>query len=141
MLELDANNMCKEDETAKRSENPNRLETLAKHLPCLDAGISDDNKKKKTFEAAAKYLNLWLNEVERSLISGEVEKYSTSVQVLMETHHLIKADIDGNHDRVKEIQRRAKDIIEADHDEMNKVKELEANITKHYENIQTSPNR
>ena len=55
----------------------------------------------------------------------------------MKTHSLIKADIVGHHDQVKEVQRQSKKIIEAHQDELDKVKETEANITKWYKNIQT----
>ena len=51
---LDVTTIDIEEETVGKSDNPNWLETLAKDLPCLTAEISEDNKKRKTFEAAAK---------------------------------------------------------------------------------------
>ena len=77
--DLDVTSTGKGKETAQKNDDQNRLHTLAKQLLPLALETGNADNREKTFRAAVNYLNFWLNEVEITLITGEVERYFTSV--------------------------------------------------------------
>merc|ERR1719340_166808 len=92
--------------------------------------------RQRTFIAAVKDLDFWLDEVESLLTTDEVGKDLASVQNLMKKHQLVEADIIAHEDRIKDMNEQADSLIKSEQFDAGDIEEKRKSINERYKHIQ-----
>lgn len=96
-----------------------------------------DANKQRTFNAAVKDLDFWLDEIEGLLKTEDSGKDLTSVENLIKKHDLLEVDISARDDRIKDLDHLADSLIESGQFDPSVIQEKRSSIKERYERIKT----
>merc|ERR1719362_1177225 len=119
-----------------------RLEAISEQWEILTHKTSEKSMKLKeanrqrTFIAAVKDLDFWLDEVKSLLNTDDSGKDLASVQNLTKKHQLVEADILSHEDRIKDMNEQADSLISSEQFDAKDIEEKRSNLNERYQHIQ-----
>merc|ERR1719211_183275 len=119
-----------------------RLEAISEQWELLTHKTSEKSMKLKeanrqrTFIAAVKDLDFWLDEVKSLLNTDDSGKDLASVQNLTKKHQLVEADILSHEDRIKDMNEQADSLISSEQFDAKDIEEKRSNLNERYKFIQ-----
>merc|ERR1719210_2049363 len=119
-----------------------RLESISEQWELLTHKTSEKSMKLKeanrqrTFIAAVKDLDFWLDEVKSLLNTDDSGKDLASVQNLTKKHQLVEADILSHEDRIKDMNEQADSLISSEQFDAKDIEEKRSNLNERYKYIQ-----
>merc|ERR1719295_2432848 len=119
-----------------------RLESIVEQWEVLTQKTSEKSMKLKeanrqrTFIAAVKDLDFWLDEVKSLLNTDDSGKDLASVQNLTKKHQLVEADILSHEDRIKDMNEQADSLISSEQFDAKDIEEKRSNLNERYKYIQ-----
>merc|ERR550532_60587 len=119
-----------------------RLESISEQWELLTHKTSEKSMKLKeanrqrTFIAAVKDLDFWLDEVKSLLNTDDSGKDLASVQNLTKKHQLVEADILSHEDRIKDMNEQADSLISSEQFDAKDIEEKRTNLNERYKYIQ-----
>merc|ERR1719415_241483 len=119
-----------------------RLESISEQWEILTHKTSEKSMKLKeanrqrTFIAAVKDLDFWLDEVKSLLNTDDSGKDLASVQNLTKKHQLVEADILSHEDRIKDMNEQADSLISSEQFDAKDIEDKRKSINHRYEKVQ-----
>merc|ERR1719211_439639 len=119
-----------------------RLESISEQWEILTHKTSEKSMKLKeanrqrTFIAAVKDLDFWLDEVKSLLNTDDSGKDLASVQNLTKKHQLVEADIMSHEDRIKDMNEQADSLISSEQFDAKDIEEKRSNLNERFKHIQ-----
>merc|ERR1719336_2850212 len=118
-----------------------RLESISEQWELLTHKTSEKSMKLKeanrqrTFIAAVKDLDFWLDEVKSLLNTDDSGKDLASVQNLTKKHQLVEADILSHEDRIKDMNEQADSLISSEQFDAQDIQEKRAGLNERFADI------
>merc|ERR1719458_1713461 len=118
-----------------------RLESISEQWEILTHKTSEKSMKLKeanrqrTFIAAVKDLDFWLDEVKSLLNTDDSGKDLASVQNLTKKHQLVEADILSHEDRIKDMNEQADSLIKSEQFDAGDIEEKRKSINERYKQV------
>merc|ERR1739844_743760 len=119
-----------------------RLESISEQWELLTHKTSEKSMKLKeanrqrTFIAAVKDLDFWLDEVNSLLNTDDSGKDLASVQNLTKKHQLVEADILSHEDRIKDMNEQADSLISSEQFDAGDIEEKRKSINERYKQVE-----
>merc|ERR1719458_1937416 len=118
-----------------------RLESISEQWEILTHKTSEksmklkDANRQRTFIAAVKDLDFWLDEVKSLLNTDDSGKDLASVQNLTKKHQLVEADILSHEDRIKDMNEQADSLISSEQFDNEDIDGKRMSINDRYQNV------
>ena len=87
---------------------------------------------KKAFDWSIEDFLEWLTNIERALASQDLGQDLNSINSLIKKQGLLEADIIAHRERLNEISRRVEEFQEADHFQLDEIRQKADDVTKRY---------
>ena len=98
--------------------------------------------RQAVYNAGLKDIEFWLGEVEHSMSSPDYRKDSASADSFLSKHQVLGTDIQAHEDRIKDLNERADEFIEAGTWDADTIRERKKLINERYEKVkQLAENR
>ena len=91
--------------------------------------------RQAVYNAGLKDIEFWLGEVEHSMSSPDYGKDSASVDSFLSKHQVLGTDIQAHEDRIKDLNERADEFIEAGTWDADTIRERKKLINERYEKV------
>ncbi|KAL3315949.1 Spectrin alpha chain, non-erythrocytic 1 [Cichlidogyrus casuarinus] len=95
----------------------------------------DEANKQAAYNAGIKDMEFWLGEMESALQSPDYGKDSASVDSLMSKHQVLATDIKAHEERIRELNAKADEFLQASGLDADTIKERKKLINERYEKI------